>query len=124
MLDDAGAWITRSDRAITQLNDCAFHNSYTSNARKIATGWCRGLDDEASSSSSEEDEDISGLAEPEADEAGREWGIGALAANPSEAVPLVRPRGSFSSTWGAFPPFVALNAYCMGLLGSLMEQGC
>ncbi len=46
--------------------------------------------DADASSSSEEDEDIEGLAVEDADGADEEWGVGAMAANPSEAVPLVR----------------------------------
>ena len=50
--------------------------------------WCRGLADEASSSSSE-DEDIALASDEDVDVAAEEWGVGAMAANPNEAVPLV-----------------------------------
>ncbi|KAK9831160.1 hypothetical protein WJX74_005437 [Apatococcus lobatus] len=48
----------------------------------------RGLGVEASSSSSE-DEDIADPAEEDGDVAAEEWGVGAMAANPNEAVPMV-----------------------------------
>ena len=61
------------------------------NAIQQRVKWCRGLADEASSSSSE-DEDIAVASDEDVDVAAEEWGVGAMAANPNEAVPLVCPE--------------------------------